>query len=178
MKDIPERLPKNIPILNVQDYGAIPDDDNLDTTSINKAIEVASTIGRGIIYFPPGTYLSGSIHMKSNITLKLANDTILRGTRDMSKYDPRESNPWSDYQDSSQSYIQRSLIWGENLHNVGIIGTGLIDGNDAFEPWPIINKTFPPPFGWIFSTIFYQIDDEIFHRGAKRLPLNYVTIFS
>ncbi|VVB60616.1 Pectate lyase superfamily protein [uncultured archaeon] len=168
---LPERVISAIPVLNVRNYGAIGDGTTLDTIAINTAIDTCANQNGGIVYFPPGTYLSGSLHLKTNVTLFVDNEAILRGTRDMTKYDPREYNPWAKYQDSSQSYCHRSLIWGENLSNVGILGSGIIDGNDAFESWPIINRTFPPPLSWIFSTIFYQINDTIFQRGAKPLAL-------
>ncbi len=171
LTELPERIPSEETIFNVKEYGAVGDGTTLDTVAINTAIEACANHGNGRVYFPPGIYLSGSLHLKTNVTLFFDSEAVLRGTRDMTKYDPREYNPWAQYQDTSQSYIQRSLIWGENLSNVGILGSGMIDGNDAFEPWPIINRSFPPPFGWVFSTIFYQINDTIFQRGAKPLAL-------
>jgi hypothetical protein len=171
LSELPEREPKEVPLFNVRDYGAVGDGITLDTIAINTAIETCADQNGGIVYFPPGIYLSGSLHLKTNVTLFVDSQAVLRGTRDMTKYDPREYNPWAEYQDTSQSYCHRSLIWGENLSNVGILGTGIIDGNDAFESWPFINRTFPPPLGWIFSTIFYQINDTIFQRGAKPLAL-------
>jgi hypothetical protein len=171
LSDVPTREPPVVPVLNVREYGATGDGTTLDTIAINAAITACANHSGGIVYFPPGVYLSGSLHLKSNVTLSIDSDAVLRGTRDMTKYDPREYSPWAQYQDTSQSYFHRSLIWGENLSNVGILGPGVIDGNDAFEPWPIINRTFPPPFGWIFSTIFYQVNDTIFQRGAKPLAL-------
>jgi hypothetical protein len=171
LTDLPERIPSEEILYNVRDYGAVGDGLTLDTIAINTAIEDCANHFDGMVYFPPGIYLSGSLHLKTNVTLFLDSKAILRGTRDMTKYDLREYNPWARYQDTSQSYIHRSLIWGENLSNVGILGPGIIDGNDAFEPWPIINRSFPPPFGWVFSTIFYQINDTVFQRGAKPLAL-------
>jgi hypothetical protein len=168
---LPEREPLDIPLFNVRDFGAVGDGTALDSFAINAAIETCANHSGGILYFPPGVYLSGSLHMKTNVTLFVNAGAVLRGTRDMTKYDHREYSPWSRYQDTSQTYFHRSLIWGENLSNVGILGAGTIDGNDAFEPWPIINRTFPPPFSWIFSTIFYQVNDTIFQRGAKPLAL-------
>jgi polygalacturonase len=56
---------------DVRSYGARGDGKTLDTTAINKAIETASTKGGGTVYFGPGTYLSFSIRLKSNITLHL-----------------------------------------------------------------------------------------------------------
>jgi hypothetical protein len=171
LAEVPERAQPVVPLFNVREYGAVGDGTTLDTIAINTAIDSCANQHGGVVYFPPGVYLSGSLHLKTNVTLFVGTGAILRGTRDMTKYDPREYSPWSRYQDSSQSYFHRSLIWGENLSNVGILGPGVIDGNDAFEPWPIINRTFPPPFSWIFSTIFYQINDTIFQRGAKPLAL-------
>jgi hypothetical protein len=168
---LPEREPFVVPVYDVKEYGAVGDGSTLDTIAINTAIDACANHNGGMVYFPPGIYLSGSLHLKTNVTLFIDSQAVLRGTRDMTKYDKREYNPWAQYQDTSQSYCHRSLIWGENLSNVGILGSGIIDGNDAFEPWPIINRTFPPPFGWIFSTIFYQINDTIFQRGAKPLAL-------
>jgi hypothetical protein len=165
------RVQPVVPLFNVRDYGAVGDGTTLDSFAINTVIETCANHGGGIVYFPPGVYLSGSLHLKTNVTLFVDSGAVLRGTRDMMKYDSREYSPWSSYQDTSQTYFHRSLIWGENLSNVGILGPGIIDGNDAFEPWPIINRTFPPPFSWIFSTIFYQVNDTIFQRGAKPLAL-------
>jgi hypothetical protein len=175
LSELPERVPSIVPIFNVKDYGAVGDGKTSDTVAINAAIEACANQSGGIVYVPPGIYLSGSLHMKTNVTLYLDSEAVLRGTRDMTKYDSRENNPWAKYQDTSQSYCHRSLIWGENLSNVGVLGPGTIDGNDAFEPWPFINRTFPPPFGWILSTIFYQINDTIFQRGPKPLAFKSCT---
>jgi len=169
---LPERIPAVKSIFDVMDYGAVGDGVTLDTGAINDAIDACADEG-GIVYFPPGTYLSGSLHMQSNVTLKLDAGAVLLGTRDMTQYDPREENPWDEYQDSSQTFIHRSLIWGENLTNVGFIGPGTINGNDAFEPWGPGNTAPPPPLCWIASTLMYQTDPNIFQRGAKPISLKY-----
>ena len=54
---------------DVKQYGAIGDGLNIDTKAINKAIDAASAAGGGTVYFPAGNYLTGSIHLKSNISL-------------------------------------------------------------------------------------------------------------
>jgi len=165
-EDPPVRL-----FADVYDFGAAGDGITLDTRAINAAIEDCNEAGGGTVYFPPGVFLSGSIHMRSNVTLKIEDGAILRGTTNMSRYDPREPNPWSPYQDNSHSYFHRSLIWGENLENVAILGPGIIDGSDAFEPWPILNAPPPPPLGWILSTLLYQINEDLFPRGPKPVAL-------
>ena len=56
---------------NVWNFGAKGDGKALDTDAINKAIDAAWAKGGGTVYFPSGTYLSFSIHLKSNITIFL-----------------------------------------------------------------------------------------------------------
>jgi hypothetical protein len=171
LTELPEREQIEKPVFNVRDYGAVGDGVALDTIAINTAIETCANQNGGIVYFPPGVYLSGSVHLKSNVTIFIDYQAILRGTRDMTKYDPREYNPWDQYQDTSQSHIHRSLIWGENLSNVAIIGPGVIDGNDAFEPCSLNNKTVPKAVAWILMTIVQHINDTIFQRGTKSVAL-------
>jgi len=173
---LPVRTPIEKDVFNVRDYGAVGDSTAYDTVAINAAIADASAAPNGgIVYFPTGTYLSGSVHMQSNVTLKLDADATLLGTRVMSHYDPHEENPWDIYQwGVSQSYFQRSLIWGEDLTNVGFVGPGTIDSNDAFEPWEPGEETAPPPPEcWIMSTLMWQTDPFMYQRGAKSIALKY-----
>ncbi len=117
---------------NIKDYRAVGDGKTLDTLSINKAIDAASLAGGGTVYFPAGTYLSFSIHLKSNITLYLDNGaTILAADPAIHKgsYDLPEPNAFDMYQDFGHSHWQNSLIWGIGVENVAIIGQGKIDGS-------------------------------------------------
>src|SRR6186713_3017141 len=58
-------------VFDVRAFGAKGDGKNLDSPSINKAIEAAAAAGGGAVHFPAGTYLSVSIRLRSNITLQL-----------------------------------------------------------------------------------------------------------
>lgn len=117
---------------NVKDYGAKGDGRTIDTQSIDAAINAASEKGGGTVYFPAGTYLSFTIHLKSFITLNLDNGAVLEAA-DVKKYgpgyDPAEPNPTDMYQDFGHSHWRNSLIYGENLQNVAIMGLGTILGN-------------------------------------------------
>ena len=118
-------------VFNVKDYGALGNGTTLDTPAINKAIEAAAEAGGGTVYFPSGTYLCFSIHLKSNVTLYLAQgSTIMAADPNKVKggYDPAEPNKWHMYQDYGHSHFHDSLIWGVNLHDISILGPGLIDG--------------------------------------------------
>jgi polygalacturonase len=114
---------------NVRAFGAFGDGTNLDSPAINKAIEAAAAIGGGTVLVPAGTYLSGSIRLKSNIHLVIdAGATILGAPQEMNAYDEAEPFAGPAYQDGGHTYFHNSLIWGENLTNVFITGNGMING--------------------------------------------------
>ena len=129
---------------NVRDYRAVGDGKALDTLAINKAIDAAALAGGGTVYFPAGTYLSFSIHLKSNITLYLDNGaTILAADPAVHKgsYDLPEPNAFDMYQDFGHSHWQNSLIWGIGIENIAIIGQGRIDGNGLSRRSPGPRRT-------------------------------------
>jgi polygalacturonase len=117
-------------VYNVKTFGATGDGKTVDTQAINKAIDAAAAAGGGTVYFPAGNYLSVSIHLKSNIALYLDQGAtiIAASTSNTVKYDPPEPNQWDAYQDFGHSHWHNSLIWGENLTNVSILGPGMIWG--------------------------------------------------
>lgn len=120
---------------NVKDFGAKGDGKNLDSKAINSTIEAASKAGGGTCYFPAGTYLSGSIHLKSNICLFIDQGaTILAAPVSIENgYDPEEESISVKYQDSGHSHFKNSLIWGFDIQNVSIIGTGWINGKTLYK---------------------------------------------
>ena len=114
---------------NVRAYGATGDGKTLDSPAINQAIAAAAAAGGGTVLVPAGTYLSGSIHLQSNIHLLIdAGATILGAPQDLNAYDETEPFPGIAYQDGGHCYFHNSLIWGENLTNVFITGNGMING--------------------------------------------------
>jgi polygalacturonase len=115
---------------DVKSFGARGDGQTLDTPAINKAIDTAAAAGGGTVYFPAGNYLSVSIHLKSNIALYLDQGAtiVAADTKPGVTYDAPEPNQWDSYQDFGHSHFHNSLIWGENLENISILGPGRIWG--------------------------------------------------
>jgi polygalacturonase len=119
---------------DVTQFGARGDGKTLDTAAINRAIESAAATGGGTVFFPAGTYLGYSIHLRSNVALSLGpGATILAADPPSGDgsggYDLAESNaPWEAFQDYGHNHWHNSLIWGEGLENVSILGPGLIWG--------------------------------------------------
>jgi len=112
----------------VKDYGAKADGKTMDTDGINSAIDAAAAAGGGVVLFPSGTYLSGSIHLKSNITLFLQRGSIIEASAKVGYYDVAELNSSDLYQDFGHSHWHTGLIWGENLSDISIEGYGIIFG--------------------------------------------------
>lgn len=115
---------------NVRNYGAKGDGKTLDSPAIDKAIQSAARAGGGTVYLPPGTYLSGTIHLASNIHLYLdMGATILAAPQKMNAYDEPEHWIGTAYQDGGHTYFRNSLIYGEGLTNISITGYGMINGS-------------------------------------------------
>jgi polygalacturonase len=131
-------VPHTKGILNVRDFGATGDGHTLDTAAINKAIETANANGGGTVYLPSGNYLCYSIRLKSNVALYLDQGAIIIGADTPMDGFPAGSNkgydaaedgdPASYLQDYGHNHWHNSLIWGDGLHDIAILGTGLIWG--------------------------------------------------
>ena len=128
-------------VYNVRDFGAKGDGQTLDSPAINAAIEAAVKDGGGQVLLPAGTYLSGTIRLKSNVDLHLsAGCTLLAADPKMfpkgcealhggTLYDESESfGGFPEYQDGGHTYFHNSLIWAEGEKNISITGHGMIDG--------------------------------------------------
>jgi len=124
-------------IYNVKTFGAMGDGKNLDSKSINKAIETAANAGGGTVYLPAGNYLSGSIHLKSNISLYLDQGATIIATSESpgEVYDQEEQTVNTTYQDSGHSHFHNALLWGEDLHDVSILGPGMIWGKGLIHDY-------------------------------------------
>jgi polygalacturonase len=113
---------------NVKAYGATGGGKTDDAPAINRAIQAAHDAGGGTVYFPAGRYLSGSIHLQSNTGLYVDHGAVIVASPVPEAYDAPEPNQWDQYQDFGHSHWRNSLIWGEGVENVSILGPGLVDG--------------------------------------------------
>ena len=126
-------------IYSVRDYGAKGDGQTIDTKAIQATIDKASAEGGGIVQFPPGQYVSGSIVLKDYIVLRFETGSMLLGSLNL-----------DDYPDDlgvlhiGAEYIWKGpLIYAENARYIGIEGSGIIDGRgsrEVFPPMPRLNE--------------------------------------
>jgi hypothetical protein len=94
-------------------FGIRGDGVTLNTRSIQFAIDYISQDGGGRLIFHVGRYLTGSIHLKSNITLQLEEGAVLVGSLNPFDYDKK---------------LATALIFAYDQHDVAITGKGVIDG--------------------------------------------------
>src|SRR5271165_5012777 len=118
----------NAAAFDVTAFGAKGDGKTQNRAAINKAIEAAASAGGGTVDFPAGTWITGSLRLRSNVTLRLERGSVIEASSEASAYDPPEPNPWDKFQDFGHSHFHNSLIWGEGLENIAIIGGGRISG--------------------------------------------------
>jgi polygalacturonase len=109
---------------DVRDYGAVADGKTKITEAIRKAIEAASAAGGGTILFPPGTYLSGPIHLKSNITLLVDAGAVLKFSAEFDDYLPMVRVRWEGTEVNAFS----PLIYADKSENIAVHGRGVLDG--------------------------------------------------
>ena len=118
-------------VYDVRSFGAKGDGVALDSPAINTAIDAAAAAGGGTVCFPAGTYCPLPFTFKSNITLFLGQGATLDAASpaDGAVYDAPEPNPAGGaYQDFGHCHWHNSLIWGEGLEDVAILGPGRIWG--------------------------------------------------
>ena len=115
---------------HILEMGAKNNGRTLNTTVIQKAIDSCSAAGGGTIFFPAGYYLTGSLQLKSNITLYLDQGATLLGSTHLEDY--RSIKP--DYLALRTAEATRQLIFAEGQENMAIVGKGTLDGQgEAFE---------------------------------------------
>ena len=167
---------------NVRDHGAKGDGVAVDSPAINAAIAAAAAAVGGTVRLPPGTYLSFSIRLQSNITLQLDRGaTLLAATPapELGTYDPPEPNAWGEkhrYQDFGHSHWHNSLIWGEGLEHIAIIGEGLIHGRGLSRHYSY--DTGPAANGPANKTIGLKNCRDVSIRGLSILEAGHFALLA
>jgi polygalacturonase len=126
---------------NIKDFGAVGDGKTNDTPAINQAIAKCNADGGGVVNIPAGTYEVASVHIKSNVCLKLDDKAMITGAA--TGYDPREPNEFDKFQDGGHSHFHNSVMWGEDIENFAILG-GHVSGGKAIQGDKRSNKKKKP----------------------------------
>ncbi len=160
------------PVFNVRDFGAVGDGTAKDTAAIQKAVDAASESGGGRVLLTPGTYLSGTIDLKSNIDFHLMAGAILLGSPDKEDYNAADFCPQnrvfpSDFMSGAH------LIVAVERENVAITGSGRIDGNGrAFLKDPESDRFLPK------HKVVWRPAQMIFFCECRNVKIRDVELFN
>ena len=165
-------------LFDVTAFGAVGDGKTMNTASIQKAVDACADKGGGVVLIPAGTFESGSIELKSNVTLLLSEGAVLRGSESPEDYPP---NPFHH----NEMGKTRSLLWAIGKSDIQITGSGIIDLRDKpFMDWdqhPTDSLSTGVPLNdkQKLESTAKHIDrptQPIFFHQCERLRLNGVTI--
>jgi hypothetical protein len=102
-------------VFDVKDFGASGAKPENAQAAIQRAIDSCAQSGGGMVYFPPGEYASGTIHLRSHVRLFLEAGATIFSIKEKSAFD------------------KDALIYGEDLENITLEGRGTIDGEGEYE---------------------------------------------
>ncbi|MFN4079456.1 MAG: glycoside hydrolase family 28 protein [Saprospiraceae bacterium] len=120
-------------VYDIRQFGALNKAGHLNTAAIQAAIDSAARDGGGEVWIPAGSYLTGTLQLRSHVALRLLPGAVLLGSADMDDYDPERPH----------------LIYAVDCENVSLIGSGLMDGQGhAFfdttqQIWTAKNRPTP-----------------------------------
>ena len=118
---------------NIRDFGAKSDNSSINTLFIQNAIDSCSSSGGGTVYVPPGSFITGTIKLKSNVNLHLDAGAELKGSPNLGDY--------KEYQAKNYEKTHYGIIYTHKQINVSITGQGAINGNEkVFFDWERAKK--------------------------------------
>ena len=110
-------------VIDVTKEGVSADGTTLNTAKIQKLIDDCSSSGGGTLVFPKGNYLTGTIQIKDNVTLRLERNATLLGSTEPADY--QNLDPFID---GTGNPLGHALVVAIDASHVGIEGSGTIDG--------------------------------------------------
>lgn len=131
---------------NIVEFGAVGDGVVNNTEAINAAITKCSNEGGGRVLVSDGDFLTGPIHMKSNVDLHIKANAILRFTTNPADYLPLVRTRW----EGDDCYNYSPLIYANGQKNFAITGEGTLNGQGSKKhwwPWKGSKKS-----GWLEGT--------------------------
>lgn len=119
-------------IFNIVEFGAIKGGQVKNTHAIAKAIEACHLAGGGVVYVPPGQWLTGAIHLKSNVNLHVDEDAELLFSDHKNDYLPAVHTSW----EGMECYNYSPLVYAIDCENIAISGKGTLRAiMDNWLPW-------------------------------------------
>lgn len=116
---------------SIADFGAIGDGKTNNSEAIKAAIEACNLAGGGRVIVPTGSYITGSVYLKSNVNLHLEKGSTLLFTTTPTDYLPLVQTRWEGIDVMNYS----PLIYAYNEKNIAITGEGTLNGQASDKNW-------------------------------------------
>lgn len=162
--------------INVKSIGARADGKTKVTKTIQKAIDDVSAAGGGRVTLSGGTFLSGSIEIKSGVELFIDADAVLLASPDISDFPDR-----TDARHYNSENLPRkrnaAFIFADEAENIAITGRGTIDCNGQHHVARIPDEEYGG--GWTFKRIHpteKTLPRVVFFAGCKYVTVTDVTM--
>jgi polygalacturonase len=127
--------------VSLADFGGNPDGITLNTDAFTRAIAALSAKGGGTLIVPPGIWHTGPIALKSRINLHLEAGSLIQFSRDTTLY------PLRHFKARSETFVDStSPLSGDNLEDIAITGSGVIDGGG--DAWRLVKKSKMTEGAW------------------------------
>lgn len=113
-------------------FGAKGDSITLDTKSIQSAIDKCNLDGGGKVYLKGGKFRSGTLYLKSNVTLQIESGAVLFGSTNIGDY----TTDIHKMMYKNEPFMNRCLIFAKDAVSIAIEGPGVIDGQGFPRNFP------------------------------------------
>jgi polygalacturonase len=123
-------------------YGAVGNGKTDCTEAFRKAISACNKAGGGRVVVPAGSFLTGPIHLKSNVDLHVTSEATIRFSQNPAEYLPLVFSRWEGMELMNYS----PFIYAFGQKNIAITGNGILDGQANHEAWWPWNGR--PQYGW------------------------------
>ncbi len=118
------------PVHDVRAFGAVGDGTTLDTAALQAAIDQCHAVGGGTVLMAGGSYLTGTLYLRSNVTLRVEAGAAILGSANIADY----ATDTHRQMYKNEAHMDRCLIFARDAHNVEIEGHGRIDGQGGLFP--------------------------------------------
>lgn len=115
---------------DIRAFGAVADGKTLNTAAIQTAIDQCSQSGGGIVVVAGGKYLTGTVHLKSNVNLRIEAGATILGSTKIADYTTDTDRTMY----AGEPHMDRCLIFAKDATNISIEGLGTIDGQGKSFP--------------------------------------------
>jgi polygalacturonase len=132
-------------VFDITKFGARADGTTLNTAAIARTIAECAKAGGGRVLVPAGTFLTGAVHLKSNVELHVSDGATLKFDTNPSSY-PIVFTRWEGMELMNYS----PLIYAYQEKNIGITGKGTLDGQASADHWWAWKGPWggTVPYGW------------------------------